>query len=373
MKLYLRIEAMLLGLLQWFWKRFITLHEYINVIRKWKLISSVSLTKEQKDQIDKFYIDNYGKKIPYWWHRLYQSYTGNFDPLYFPEIFFSTRLELQSNKRIDALRYENKNMLNVIASGVPEVRTPDTFIMCVNGCYYDHNRNIISRNTAVSIVSGIAGGAVAKITIDTSSGRGVHVLNIANSIDTISGKPVVDIIDSLGDNFVVQERLQAHSSLATIYADSINTIRVITYIADDQINVAPLTLRIGRGGNLVDNAHAGGIFVGVSDEGKLRKEAYTEYQQRFERHPDSGVVFENYQIPYVEQIREAAIKMHQQIPMFRFVSWDFTIDKNSQIVLVEMNLHSQTVWFPQMANGCAFFGNNTGIILQELNRKRRHI
>lgn len=51
------------------------------------------LTKEQKEAIDKFYLENYGEKIPYNWHQLYTSFTGNFDEKYFPEFLYIPLLE----------------------------------------------------------------------------------------------------------------------------------------------------------------------------------------------------------------------------------------------------------------------------------------
>lgn len=37
----------------------------------------------------------------------------------------------------------------------------------------------------------------------------------------------------------------------------------------------PLALRIGQGGSYLDNAHAGGMFIGVNDLGELNEEAFT--------------------------------------------------------------------------------------------------
>ena len=48
---------------------------------------------------DKFYYENYGKKIKKDWHKLYQSYTGVYRHNYFPEILFSMKLEPLTNPR----------------------------------------------------------------------------------------------------------------------------------------------------------------------------------------------------------------------------------------------------------------------------------
>ena len=42
----------------------------------------------------------------------------------------------------------------------------------------------------------------------------------------------------------------------------------------------PLALRIGQGGSYLDNAHVGGMFIGVNDLGELNEEAFTEFGKR---------------------------------------------------------------------------------------------
>ena len=52
------------------------------------------------------------------------------------------------------------------------------------------------------------------------------------------------------------------------------------------------------------------------------------------------------------------------------ISWDFMVDDKDNIVLIEMNLISQTVWFPQMANGVSFFGENTEKMIRLVKNKK---
>ena len=39
--------------------------------RRVNLYSKIDLTESQKEAIDKFYLKNYGRKVPHKWHRLY--------------------------------------------------------------------------------------------------------------------------------------------------------------------------------------------------------------------------------------------------------------------------------------------------------------
>jgi hypothetical protein len=56
---------------------------------------------------------------------------------------------------------------------------------------------------------------------------------------------------------------------------------------------------------------------------------------------------------------------------FGFISWDVSIDEAGDPVLVEVNLKSQTVWFPQMASGEAMFGEDTAAVVTQYIKYRR--
>ena len=365
MRIYLKFEKMLNKIIDIIWILFIRIHELKNIWSKRKLWKKVKLTDKQKREIDDFYKKNYGKKVRYWWHRLYQSYTGNFDYRYIPEYIFSTKIEPRGNRRLNVMPYEDKNMISIIFNE-KFIKIPKTYIMCVNGRFFDENRYIISKEEAIKRLKLLNGGsydAVIKKTVDTSSGKDVHLVSMKNGIDVNSRKSIDEIISLMGNNFLIQEKIVQHSSFSKLYDKSVNTLRVITYILKEKIYVAPIVLRIGKEGAIVDNAHAGGMFIAVSDNGKLREEAFTENQKRFKKHPDTNIVFKDYQLPYIDKVKEYAINLHKNIPMLDYVSWDFTINNNDEIVLIEANLCSQAVWISQMAHGTAFFGDNTAEIL----------
>lgn len=371
MKLYSYIELILLTCIRMAWKCFIMIHEILNIWHKRKLIRQVRFTPEQKKQIDEFFIENYGKRVPYWWHRLYQSYTGRFDAQYMPEYIFSVKLEPKTNTRDRVFPLEDKNMLSVLFDGGP-ARIPETYVMCVKGRFFDGARRPVSRDEAAQLLR-MRGDmdAVVKAAVDSSSGRDVHMLSLRGGVDMATGSSIEAVLDSMGSDFVVQEKLHPQPEFAAPHPDSINTLRVVTYMCGSRINAAPIIMRIGRGGNSVDNAHAGGIFVGVRNDGSLMEEAYTEYQKRFKVHPDTKVVFGQHRLPFVSQIRQAAIELHSRVPALRFVSWDFTVDDQNRIVLIETNLHSQAVWVVQYAHGKAFFGEDTAQMLREAGKGRK--
>ena len=371
MSIYRRIEDICDSVLCWFWRVFIFIHETKNIFKKRKLLKDIKLTNEQKNEINCLWEKNYGKKIPHWWHRLYQSYTGEFDVNYFPEYIYSTNIEPFANQRFIVRTLGDKNLLDVLFDKKPniDVRTPLTILSMVNGNFFNGNRIPISKSHANELLENI-GEVIIKITIDSNSGKGVKLFDIKNGIDQKSKLTVDNILKMMGPNLIVQERLVAHEAFSTIYPHSINTIRIVTYSLENEIFSAPLTMRIGQGGNYIDNAHAGGMFIGVSDEGCLASEAFTEYQKRYKKHPDTGIIFDGYKIPYVREMIDSAKKLHSILPQCMFLSWDFMVDKNGSLVLIEVNIESQTIWFPQMANGRSFFGDNTEKMINISRRLR---
>ena len=147
-----------------------------------------------------------------------------------------------------------------------------------------------------------------------------------------------------------------------LYSEAVNTFRVITYLWDGEVFHVPLALRIGQGGSYLDNAHAGGMFIGVNDLGELNDEAFTEFGKRYKEHPDTHTVFKGYKLNFVPELIKTAKKLHLNAPQLGIISWDLTVDQNGVFVLIEANTRGQSIWFPQMANGLGMYGLLIGTI-----------
>lgn len=285
-----------------------TVGEIKNIQKKKMLWESVELTEEQERQIQSFYTAHYGKRIPTMWHRLYTSYTGVFHHDYFPEILLSTRLEPITNPYREAEFLGDKNLLPVFFKNSGGIHVPRTYISSVKGILRNSEEQVISREMAIDVVAGIQECVIKKTN---------------------------------------------------------NTFRVITYICDDEIHTCPVALRIGRSNADKDNIHYGGICVGVNSDGSLKKTAFSEFGEKFDHHPDTGTVFENYSICGADSvIREQAKRLHSLVPWLGIISWDLSIDVDGKITIIEMNTTGQSAWFCQMVNGEPLFGDNTGKMLE---------
>lgn len=366
MKAYKSIERALEALILFFWRTFIIIHELKNIWAKRSLVCSFRPTEEQAHQAKEYWKNILGHGIPLWWHRLYASYTGKWDPRYIPEILYSTKLELNSSRRTDRETLDDKTYLYVFAGD--DLCTPREYAICCAGVITQHGRLVPASKIRDAL--GDVGPCVIKRTRDTSSGRDVSFADFKDGKDALTGLDVVSIVSKMGTDWVCQEVVKQHPSIAAIHSESVNTMRIVTYLTDHGIGACPVVLRVGRGSSRIDNAHAGGMFLYVHEDGTLSEEAYTEYQERYRAHPDTGVIFAGHRIAGVRNAVEACCKRHLAVGGFGFISWDVCIDYQGKPILVEVNLVSQTVWFPQMASGKAMFGDDTAEVVGRYLRRR---
>lgn len=336
----------------------VTYGEIVNINKKKKLWKKTRISNKEKNEIEKFYYENYGKKISTKWHRLYMSYTGVFCVDYFPEILLSTRLEPITNPYRDALLFGDKNLLHQLFYKIDGLHIPITYASCIRGIVRDKDDHLSNVKSITDFITQQGEKCVIKRTIGTSSGRDVKVLDPQKD-------DILNEINSFGDNFVIQELVKQHPDLIKLNESSLNTFRVMTYICDGRIFLCPLALRMGRSGADRDNIHYGGLSIGVNQNGTLKKCAFTEYGEKFYAHPDSQVIFENYRIFGInDRIKVVAKELHEQLPYLGILSWDLSIDADGNVVLIEVNTTGQSAWFCQMVNGEPLFGDNTAKMLQ---------
>lgn len=333
--------------------------------RRVSIYEKIQLTDGQKEEIDSLYIENYGKKVPHIWHRHFTAFTGVFDKNYFPELLYIPEFEEFMNMYSEYNKvFSDKNILPYIAKAA-NVKAPQTIISCIKGVYRNKENKIITKREALSLISNI-GEVFIKPSIDCNSGKNCAILDVDGNLDRSSGRPIDEIIESIGLDFLVQEKVVCHKSISDIYAYSVNTFRVITYIWKNEIKFMPATLRMGKEGRRIDNSHAGGMFVAIDNDGTLHDTAFTEFREAFSIHPDTKFCYKNHKIESFPRILSAAKSMHELIPHIGVVNWDFTIDETGEPVIIEMNLHGGSIALPQRVHGKGVFGDDTAEVLRWL-------
>ncbi len=186
--------------------------------------------------------------------------------------------------------------------------------------------------------------------IDGSMGRNIFVLDkntFRDSTDTL-------INSIFSQAFIFQEVILQHESLNKINSFSANTLRIVTYKPkDNKVEILSGLIRFGRTGAIVDNSHTGGLFVSFNKEtGKIRDEGVQLLDNGggvFYKHPDTGIVFDDFQIPYFNEVRDIVIKASNlfKIPL---LGWDIAITPNGPVI-IEANHDFYLLSADRMENG----------------------
>lgn len=340
--------------------------------KRLEIMSMVELSKEQKEAIDDFYMSHYGKRIPYTWHQHYYAFTRKFDAKYFPELLAIPEYEWLINPETYSFCLEDKNILPFIAHGISDMETPRLILSCAGGIYRNQE-GYICKADAEKVLNN-CGKAFIKPSVDSGSGKDCRVIECHQGHDQRTGDSIEKLLEQYGKNFVIQECIATAKEVSSLHPESVNTFRVITYILNDRIYHVPTIMRIGSGNNHLDNAHAGGMFIGIDDAGNMLEQAYTEFHKVYTVHPDTKIEFKTHQIPAIEKVHKAAHEMHSRIPQVGMVNWDFTINQDGNPVLIEANIRNGSVWLSQMAWGKGLFEENTAAVLEfcrDMRSKRR--
>ncbi len=153
---------------------------------------------------------------------------------------------------------------------------------------------------------------------------------------------------------VIQLAIAQHPALAALHPASTNSVRAVTYRKlDGELVFVSGTLRIGRNLMRIDNRVAGGVACAIRDDGRLDRFAYDAACARYEKHPDTGIVFDGYPMPEFDALRAAVLTAHDHAPWLDMASWDVTVDSNSQVTIIEVNVGT-TMSLPQTVNGPVF-------------------
>ena len=152
------------------------------------------------------------------------------------------------------------------------------------------------------------------------------------------------------DDWIVQRVVEQCLGLSELNADSVNTIRIITYRSfGGRVVHLSSVLRVGRTGSRVDNRESGGITCGI-DDGGLNQVAHIKYDS-YQSHPDSDLRFRGFAIPAWEEAVAACVSGHEAIPAMDLISWDISIDTSYCPTLIEFNTHQQGLEMHQLENG----------------------
>ena len=88
-------------------------------------------------------------------------------------------------------------------------------------------------------------------------------------------------------------------------------------------------IRTGRKGAIVDNAGGGGIFAAVDElSGQVISDDMDEQGNKYQKHPESNMLYKGFQIPEWESLIDLATKAHLKMDKHRYIAYDFAHTDN---------------------------------------------
>ncbi len=331
---------------------------------------SVQLDARERASIRRFW-KHYGVSyVNLEWYRLFKALNGSVDPRYIPEETFRTRLEPLLCRRDVSAAYHDKNQMDRIFA---DLRRPRTVLRNIYGAYFDESYQPIRRDAIAAHLAGIQGPHFLKPAISgTGSGNNVARVEIVNGEFRLgsSALSLEQIEQIYVQDFVIQEGVSQHASLALFHPGSLNTLRIITLRLNDTLRLIAATLRMGNGSH-VDNGHAGGLLCGVNiDSGALTGFACDVQFRKYDRHPLTGAAFAGSLVSFAKT-KELALAVHARLPYFDVLSCDIAILDDGAPCLVEVNTFGQGVEPHQYLKGAPLFDTATEDVLSLVASRAR--
>ncbi|WP_300409033.1 sugar-transfer associated ATP-grasp domain-containing protein [Lagierella sp.] len=275
------------------------------------------------------YWEKFGKKPKKYWYNIFSDREGKVNPRYIPDdYYYGEIVPYYSNPQFR--RYAEDKCLHDVL--FPNIRRPETVVKNIAGVFYDANMNIIDKEKAIEICLSYNKNFLIKPSIDSGEGRLIHFFEK----DKYSKEELVSYMDSLKANYIIQEEVKQHDVLNRLNESSINTIRVVSFLFENQIHILSSILRIGAEGNKIDNVGAGGFACPINNDGNLREKGVNR-RAEWVRENNHGIKFIDIKVPSYDRILEIIKKEHKKLAHFKIIGWDFTVSKEGEPIFIEFN------------------------------------
>lgn len=325
-------------------------------VKEFKKKTKGNLSSKQKNEVKNFF-SKY-KQPNTIFHKWLTDKTGEFCVNYLPIDLYVGYVDPYFNDIKAAKYFENKCNYAAIFN---KTLQPDTIVKRVNGIWLDGCDRLVKNKVQLKniIENNLDGGCFLKEAQITSGGFGVFFISDKES----AFNEIIDISNSIKTDLLLQKKIIQHDLMTMLNPSSVNTLRIFSVLGKNaECKIYSSVVRIGVGDTKVDNYASGGLAVGVTSEGRMRKYAYNKKGDRFYSHPETGIVFEDYRVPFFEKVIRLVKESHAMIPHFRAVSWDVALTKEGNPILIEANLCRGGIDLLQLCNG-PLFGDDTKNIL----------
>lgn len=164
-------------------------------------------------------------------------------------------------------------------------------------------------------------------------GKGIRKISCGESVRHLFSK-----LKRL-ENGMLEEIVVQHPVMAALYPYAVNTVRVMTLYHNQQCTPLFAFLRIGNGGNVVDNLNSGGIAAKLDvHTGRILMPAADKDGIVYETHPMTGTPLVGFTVPHWEEVLSVCAEAAALVPEVGYVGWDVCVREND-VLLIEGNCY----------------------------------
>lgn len=309
-----------------------------------------------------------GKVAPIY-YRFYSHYVGN-NPNIVPEDILHNVIEPVLTPSDYRPYYSDKNLFDKLCE---EGMMPVTILRCMKGFYY--NREYKKNDCQTALENIPYDRIVVKPTVETSGGQGVVVFEKKGNQYCAVNKEEVSLTKEWLEkeyrgNFIIQNCMEQSEQLALFNPSSVNTIRMGIYrsVLTDNCIVLDTLLRVGKSGQYVDNAHSGGVAIGIDvKSGKLKHQAI-DIEGRMLSDINGIDLSKDYFIPNWSAVIKFAKYVSDSLPYLRLLTLDVMLNEDNAPCLIEFNCtsYSEDIFQPN----ATLFGEYTDEIIDYVYRHK---
>ena len=178
-----------------------------------------------------------------------------------------------------------------------------------------------------SFVQGIDSQFIYK-PVGNAQGQGIRVFSSEENVSRLYQE-----ITAHSEVAILEQWIEQHPALAEIYSEAINCLRIITVLKNDKLHYLTGGITWGNGKKIA-NASASGIVSPVDfATGILAKPAADFHGHSYSRHPISGAMMVNFQVPFWKETLEMLECAARIIPQVGYVGWDIAITPTGPVII----------------------------------------
>ena len=285
-----------------------------------------------------------------YWHQYYKGMTGKFYKNYFPEDIFRPIVSPKFNQMLQWPALLDKNLYYKLFNGFEQ---PKAVVFNINGFYFINNEHV-TESKAIQACINAKSKLIIKPTIDSGKGEMVKSFSTADVVEIDNTKFLTALFKTYKKDFIVQEFLKQSSIMEQLNPSTVNTLRVMSYLRNNEVHIISALVRIGKKGTDTDNYSAGGIICGIYEDGEFKDIGYSKHYGDIYTETESGIPLKGCKVPNYNEVKIMIKNLHKVVPYFRIISWDIAINHKEKPVLIEYNTYYQSTEVHQIVNGPLF-------------------